>query len=72
MESSDEDRRGGKKSSPRFSNESPGPYDKKEKPYYAKFAKPPVSKKEEGDWRKLIDEMNERFKKVKNKIRGSK
>jgi ATP-dependent RNA helicase RhlE len=70
--SSRTDQRGGRESKQRFSNDSPGPYDKdkKEKPYYAKFVPPPAAKKD-SDWRKLIDEMNNRFKKVKSKIKGS-
>ncbi len=70
--SSRTDQRGGRESKQRFSNDSPGPYDKKEKPYYAKFVTTPVGKKGESDWRKLIDDMNSRFQKVKNKMKGKK
>ena len=73
MKPTGDNRYDSKSTNPKFSNESPGPYDKdkKEKPYYSKFVKPATSKKE-SDWRKLIDEMNNRYQKVKNKIKGNK
>lgn len=58
---------------PRFSNEAPPPYEKKEKshggkPFYSKYMHPAAEKKEARDWRKLIDEMNSRIRGAKKRF----
>jgi ATP-dependent RNA helicase RhlE len=65
-----DERSGGTESKPKFTNVPPPVYEKK--PFYSKFTKPgvpPVEKKEERDWKRLLDDMNERAKKIKKKFK---